>query len=801
MENKNNQQQKLNESINPDSLITPVMISPTSSFDIVYWIIKIAKFWYLFLIGITLAFGLAYLKNKSWTPSYKTTTKILIEDSKKQSFGGDPFGYSTQGVRGTNNQMIMYGSYDLIKKSVEELNITSELYQKNRFKNANLYKKGPVEIHTDIIFPGAYGLEYGISGIDNDTYQISFEGNNKLKAFQLKGTYGKPLQHTLFTVLINKSDFFIEKYNLNFRFISDSEMIGSYSARLSQKLLMEGASVMEVSLVGPIAERDVDFLNILNQQFFTDNLMRKNISSQKAIDFINQQLLIIRDSITASESKLNQYQAETGIFGQQKSTKMNAELEALDQKRSELKLKKEYLESLSNYLKNSHDILVSPSDMGIQSAQLDGLVAQYNGFLSNLKTMKPENPIYKKLSSQMNDTKMLILAAVVKIKGVVKTDENDMENHYQELMAEVSTLPEKERQLLAHERDFKINDSYNTYLMQRRIESQIQMASNAPDNLILDKPRTVSVTNQQDIHNTYVLYISIVIVIIISFIVCRELIFNFTLQSRDEVERISGLPILGTIERTDKKMQVVVKSYSKSAFAESFRNLRSRMEYIVQREKAITMLVTSTEPKDGKTFIASNLASSYELTGSKVLIADFDLRRPALSKSLGLEHAKGISNYLIGQVSLEDAIVKHPEYEFDVLPAGNTPPNPSELLRNEKTVDMISKLKERYDYLILDCSPVGLVSDAHFLARHVDTVLYVVRNNKTNRNFFKYTIKELKEDNINNMVIVYNDVNLRSGYSGYGSKRYYGKSSYYIKHDSYYHNEISETERKHKYKS
>lgn len=772
----------------------PYLVPQSSSFDIVYWIVKFVKYWYILLIGLVLAMGLAYLKNQSWVALHRTTTTVLIQEDKSAAGFGVGFGnYSSQINQNNNNQILMYKSYDLVARAVNRLNITNEIYQKRKFKNVNLYKNSPVEIESNFISNDAYGLEFRIVGLDSESYEISFSGNEQRRGFKLTGEYGKFLQHELFFVLVSKTNKFVEKYDLYFRFVSKEGLISSYASRLSTYFVVDGSSVMEISLTGPIPQRDVDFLNALNYEFFADNLARKNESSQRAIGFINEQLMIIRDSITSSEAKLNEFQMKTGVFSLEKSSRANAEVETLNQRKAEIKLQREYLDDLASYLRrNADELLVAPFAMGVVDNQLGSLVEGYNEIIFQLKTLKPENPIYRRYATQMQDTKTSLEQAVQTKLRTLRMEERSIEDRFNKMMSELSALPEKERELLARERDFKINDSYNTYLMQRRIENEIQMASNAPDNSILNQPRSVGPVNGGEIRYTYIMFVGIVFALFIVFIVCKELIFNFAIQSRDEIEKL-GLPLLGTIEHSDKKNQMIVKTFPKSGFAEGFRNLRSRMEYVAKKESPISMLLTSTEPKDGKTFIACNLASVYQLTGKKTVIVDCDLRRPAMSKILGVGNEKGLSNYLIGQVSLEEIIVTHPDYEFDVIPAGTIPPNPSELIRSEKTSELISRLNQMYDYIVLDCSPIGLVSDAYFLARLVDVLLYVVRNEKTNRNFLRYTVNELKEDNVNNMVIVYNDVNLRSGYSGYGSKRYYGRSSYYIKHDDYYHNDYLET--------
>ena len=773
----------------------PYVVQQSSSFDVVYWIVKLLRYWYILLIMLIIAVGLAFLKNQTWVPLFLTKTTLLIQEDKTGAGFGMTIGsFAAQATQNNNNQMIMYQSYDLVVRAVNKLNITSEIFRRGKFRTANLYKRSPIEIESNFISDEAYGMEFRIVGLDGESYEILFAGDDRKPKFKVTGEYGKYLQHELFFVLVNKTDLFTEDYDLYFRFVSKGELINSYYSRLRVALFMEGSSVMEATLVGTIAQRDVDFLNALNYEFFADNLERKNESSKRAVDFINERLLVIRDSISTSEAKLNEFQMKTGVFSSQdRSTRANAELENLTQRKVDMKLQREYLNELAGYLKrNTNELLVAPFAMGIMDNQLGSLVEKYNEIVTQLKTLKPENPIYVRYTTQMQDVKTALEQAVQTKLRALGMEERSVGERFNKMMTELSALPEKERELLTRERDFKINDSYHTYLLQRRIESQIQMASNAPDNSILNQPRAVGPINRGEVRNTYVVFVGVVFALFIILIVCKELIFNLTIQSREELEKF-GLPVIGTIEHSDKKNQMVVKSFPKSGFAEGFRNLRSRMEYITKKESPISMLLTSTEPKDGKTFIATNLASVYQLTGKRTVIVDFDLRRPAMSKTLGVENEKGLSNYLIGQVTLQEIIVTHPDYEFDVISAGTIPPNPSELIRSDKTSELIKKLHQMYDYIILDCSPVGLVSDAYFLARQVDTLLYVVRNEKTNRNFLRYTINELRDDNINNMAIVYNDVNLRSGYSGYGSRRYYGRSSYYIKHDSYYHDDYLES--------
>ena len=762
----------------------------TSSFDFIGLAFQVLKYWYLFFIGALIAGGLAYIKNKSWTPTFRTGTTILIEDSRSGLRSDFTTGFSSPaGNRNITNQTIMYRSHDFITRVVEQLNITNEIYIKKRFANIPLYKNSPIAITNSYTSSQAYGLEFKIAGLDEETFEISFAGNDHISALQIIGQYGKSIQHNLFFLEVHKTDLFINpKYELHFRFLSKGHLVGMYSSSLFANIYMEGSSVIEVGVTGKIVERDLDFLNLLNEQFFQDNLDRKNEMAMRSIQFIDRQIAIIKDSIDSSEAKLNSFQLSSGLLSQDRSQQRSRVLDELDEKRAAMRFRKNYMSFLAESLEKKDVSLVDPTSVtGIANPQLTRLVLEYNSLLADNKNLGPSNPAYGQNLRKLEDLQVQMRSVITTMNNSLAMEEQEIQRRYTQAMGELARLPQQERQLLTYERDFKINDAYYTFLLQRRTESQIQQASNMPDNFVIDKPRLKGVVNREEPRSVYTMYLLIGLLIPLIYVLCKEFFFKFAVQSREEVEKITKLPLLGTIEKSNKKEEVVVKKYPRSSFTEGFRSLRSRMEYLAQKESPISMLVTSTEPQDGKTFIALNLSSIYQLGGKKVIVIDFDLRRPALTRSLGLENAKGLSNCLIGQIPIEEAIIST-EYDFDVLPAGVIPPNPSELIRSKKTKEIIKALYEKYDYVLLDCSPVGLVSDAHFLARLVDVVLFVVRNEKTNKNFMKCTVKELVDDGITNMAIVYNDVDTKAGY--YGGRRYYGKSSYYLKHGkNYYHND------------
>jgi len=782
-----------------------LMLSQNSeaSLDILSWILKILKYWYLFVIAGFLAFGLAYLKNKSWTPTYKTATNVLIQDARN-SLSSNFSGYQGLGMGSRDrytNQMIMLKSHDFVGQVVDHLDVNYDIYKKHRFINENLYGKAPIQIASTYISGRAYGMEFKFKGIDENSFSISYEGeslnflskilkkgSSSLEPFEIIANYDEPFQHSNFFLTVSKTDFFITpSFTVYLTFATKAALVGRYRGRLSTRLLEESSSVVEISVQGKVPQRDADFLNLLNEEFARQNLEYKNSSAENSIEYLDKQLGVIRDSIDSSESKLSDFQSSTGMYSQNISATKSQLVIRLEDEQAGLNLTKQYMSLLEDELSKPEGLLTDPSATSISSPQLSALVARYNTLMGETKPLGPRNPLRNSNLLRIEEIKGQIRNMIQTMNDSYALKKRDLDSRMAKAQGELSYLPRQERALLTHTRDFNMNNQYYNLLLSRRLESQLQKASNSADNIIIDTPRTLSITNGLEKRNVYTLFLIIGLMLPLIFVVCKEMLFKTAIQNREELERLSKLPVLGTIERSKRKELMVVKKFPRSSFAEGFRNLRSRMDFIVKKETPVSMLVTSTEPGDGKTFIAVNMASIYQLIEKRVVIIDFDLRRPMLSKSLNMDNKPGLSNFLISRAKLDDIIYTHPELNVDIIPAGPIPPNPSELICSDKTKTMLNDLRQKYDYVILDCSPVGLVSDTLFLGRLVDTVLYVVRNEKTNRNFFKYTIRELLEDNMNNITLIYNDVDIQSGY--YGSSRYYGKSSYYLKHGSYYNNE------------
>ncbi|NDV97315.1 polysaccharide biosynthesis tyrosine autokinase [Dysgonomonas sp. 521] len=790
--------------VDSDPYFEEIKSKTSLSFDFVLWFYRVLKYWYLFVISVVLFMAYAYIKNKSWVPFYSIQAMIILEDRGTASVmsGAVPLGSI---LRNTENQRIVLESYGLTERAVKNLpkKMHIDYYIQTRFKYISLYTDSPIEIVIDSleldVKPQTYGYAFNVTYVDQNQCKISYKDDpEKDTEESFNVVFDTPIENKFFKGTIKKTNTFKPDFiPFSFRFFTNGQLVGMYMGRVTTALKGDNSTALTVSMYGTDPAKDIDYLTTLLDEFQDYNLTLKNQQADMTIKFLDSQIEIINDSLNISRVKLEKFQKETGVYEVSSQT-VRRELDVADAERDELAMREKTVLLATQKIKEAimgSTELIDPISIGLTTEiKLARYVEEYNQELGKSKNLGPKSPLYMTSVNKLNETRVQILRELQLIQVKLQDRKDMLVKKYQGLDVRLDNLPPQERDLIKYQREYNVNEMYHQFLTQRQYEAKIQRASNTPDNFIWEYPRMMGgAMNGSEKSKNYMYFFLIALVIPLIFVVVKEELLNFAITTKEECEKISGLPVIGTIENISKKLSngvVLVKNYPKSSFAESFRNMRVRLEYMAQRENKITVLVTSTEPADGKTFIATNIASVYQLMGKKVIIVDLDLRRPSVAKTLQIDSTKGISNYLIGQVSLDEIIVSHPDYGFDIIPAGTLPPNPSELIKTAKTKQLLEHLKEEYDYVVIDCSPVGLVSDAYILSAMADTTLFVVRRAKTNKSFFKSVITQLEYDGVENLALVFNDVKGREGY--YGTSRYYGDKTYYLKKNSYYHDDYFE---------
>jgi capsular exopolysaccharide synthesis family protein len=527
-----------------------------------------------------------------------------------------------------------------------------------------------------------------------------------------------------------------------------------------------------------VVARDRDFINALCEEFLEANLEEKNEEATRTIDFINEQLGFISDSLRTSENRLRQYRRENNMVDVNGYTStVLSKLSALDAHRSELTLKEAYFAELAEYLTESvlEERLVAPSSIGVSDPVLLDLVSKFNELQQKRSDLGEKNPNYERYSKRMDEVRSTMLEVLENVRRVHDMERVAFEKEYRSVMDDLQDLPEKELMMINYERAYKINDNYYTFLLQKQSEAQIRKASNVPDNKILQKARISQLpVNGGDKIKIYLLFVIIGLLIPSAYIILKELL-NTTIRGERDVMKITNIPVLGTIRHADDseaKVQTVEKP--KSLFTEGFRIIRSRVEFIVKRKTDISVLITSAESGDGKTFFALNLSGVYSLVSDKMILLDMDIRNPRLTEKLGYKNNKGLVHVLIGEATLDEVIIKDFFPNLDILCCEKRASNPTQDLNSEEFLNMLQELRQRYDKVFVDSPPVGAVSDAVSIMPAVDGVIYIVKFNSAKRKTIKNYIKRMMESNIPVFGAIMNMVS--SSASSVYSMNYYDKS-------------------------
>lgn len=735
-----------------------------SGFDIMEWVTYFLHYWYLFVIGAIISLGVAYLQNRSWLPSYQTGGTVMIEENRTVPNGSQALmqGFGVQsGFKNSNNQIIMLGSNDLVSKVVDSLPFLNVDYiTQGSFKTRNLYKTSPIIIHVDYVSPEVYDLLFKIKLFSNGTFRITVEDNKHFSKFKIVGSYGHPIQHNLFFITVNNVNNFMGDMDMYFKINSKESLVSDFSSRLKFGYVTEGSSVLQITLVSETPDRDIDFINKLCETFLSDNLEKKNDAANKTIKFINEQLSSVAKSLVVSEGEMTNFRQTNKIVDVSSHTsELLAKSSKFDAQQSELKLRESYLNYLTKYLKTNMEdgAIIAPASLGVNDPLLMSAVQQINQLYYQRSEVTDKNMYYAKYTKEIETAKLTVLEAVKNMRASLDIEKNDFNKRNALLNKEIEELPKKELEMIAIERKYKVDDNYYTFFLQKKAESEILKASNTPDNNILDKARVLSITNGDKKSKKTLFNLLFGLLIPVIIVIAKELLNN-TVHSIKDVEKNSTFPLIGTIRHTKSTDPLLVVKNPRSAFTEMFRIIRTRIEFIVQRKTNIMALITSTESGDGKTYFSINLAAIYSMTNRKTILVDMDIRKPSVNQRFSIVQPNGVTNYLIGQNSLDEIILKLPKVDFDILPAGSIPPNPGELIRSDKLIEMFEELRKRYDYIIVDTSPIGMVTDAYSLAHLSDVNLFVVRSGKTNKPFFKKLCAQLKMDNLPNVNNVLNDV-------------------------------------------
>jgi tyrosine-protein kinase Etk/Wzc len=738
----------------------------------------ILKNWYIFLIAIIIAFFGAHLYLGHTMPIYRSTTTVLINET-----GGRPLVNNDEllqglglpgGMTNQENQIMILRSRALTEKALRQLPFEISYYFKTLKNDMPIYPEIPIKIVSDHEIPLPKDVEFFVIYLGNNRFTLESE------KLQLKksASFGENIE-------ISGGSFRIECWNeswfrnnkdkkLYFVMYSRNGLINYYNSRLSVDLLSRGGSIMGVSMVGTNRTKDVDFLNKLAEVFQSISLDKKNAEAIRRIQFIDDQLVGISDSLSTTENKLQQFRSSNRVMDvSAQGQAIIGQVTLLENERARLNLEANYYDYLAEYLAKdiSREVPIVPITMGITDPGLTKLVTDLADLQQQVlnKGGGEKNPLQNLLTERVRNTKESLLETLNGLRRANSLARSENQEQINKVNKQASALPVTERQLLGIERKFKLNDQLYTFLLETRANQQMQKASNVADSEVIDPADEFSSIMIAP-SPIKVYFVAMLVGFGIPFIIIMfYFLFNKKIKEED-IREMTDLPVVGNIPHSSEKKNLTVFNNPNSSIAESFRLLRSRMQFFTKDAPTPIILITSSIPGEGKTYTSINLASVYSLLGKKTILVGFDLRKPKIFEDFGLTNEKGVSTWLIGKDKIQD-IIQETSYEnLSFISAGPIPPNPAELISLPKTEELLKLLKENYDFIVIDSSPIGLVSDTYHLASLADACLLVIRPGKTLRDSLEITLKEVINSGTKGVSLVINDIHSDSKYHAYGEK-------------------------------
>ena len=755
--------------------------SSASLVDIKRIFFRILRNWYIVVLFVGIAVSVAFFKNRYSDRIYLVSTSILIKEQDELS--GGKYLYNNPLVnpyRNFLNELYILQSYPLVQKVIEQQNLPVALEKKGSIKATEVYGQLPIRISIkrngeDYINKFEFKIE------NRQQFSLSFDDRKENTVVQTF-SFGNEFEYGGLLIKVDVLDqerllsFTNESYTLVYT--NPEAVTHQYVSKLKVGWAEEGASVVDLQITGNTPQKEIDFLNALVSNYQKYDLEKKNLAASKSIEFIETQLKNIRDSLRYFEGQLENFKSKNVVTDlSAEAVRLFEKIEGLESQKVEMDLRESYFNYLTEYLHQSNNLdqIILPSTVGLNDGILTELISKMISIQMDIKLFQREavNPIIVDKQKRVEEIKHDILESIKTLKTTEGIKKNHLLSQINIVEKQLQYLPMAERQLITIKRNYSLLDNLYVFLMQKLAEAGISKASNTSDIIIVNPPRVSGGAILPRVSLNYSIAVLMgILVPLILFLVLEVL--NNKIQSREDIEKITNIPFVGGIGHKKQNNNLVVFEQPKSAIAESFRALRSNLNFFTNGKSKKVFMITSSISGEGKTFTTINLATVLAWSGKATCVIGADMRRPKMFKEFNLDNETGLSTYLSGMSSFEETIHPTQITNLWLIGSGPVPPNPSELLLNERMAKLIQLASERFDYIVIDTPPVGLVTDALVLSPFADHSIFLARQNYTPKQMLRTIDDFYKKGTLKNMSILLNDIYKSGPGYGYGANYTYG---------------------------
>ncbi len=757
-----------------------------------YKIIIVSVFF--FVLGANL-----YIRYK--VPLYQLSTSLLINALQLQASLGNADGSVRSGgglFNGNNaptiqltdidNEMFIIQSATLMAKVCDSLHLDIDVTTNGRIKDQPIFIDSlPFKISVNKISHPRDGKPYLLN---------TFAGYYTVKAEKelYKAQYGQPAVVNGDTIKVSYNGVPIKQREYSLRISNKEAAAKKYSSRLVVATVPKaGNGMISVSVSDELPVRAKKIIDVLIYEYNLSNLEYQNQAIKLALDFLNSRLSAVDKELQDEENKVKDFKETNKVFDvSYLANQLLGSLKDLDGQKAQNDLKVQLLNLVENYVKsyNNKEEIV-PNTNGFDDVVLIELINKYNNqvlqkrlVLDNGTTLDPR---LETINGQLQELRVNILKNTANMRKQLLANDKFIKDQQASFTSRFNEVPDKEKTYIELSRILSVKGTLYTFLLEKREETNLQLISSD-----VQKSRIVDdgINNGVVVPNVIITYAvaagsGLLLPVIIIFI---GLLANTTIETKKEIKEAVAVPIAGEISFSgDMNNHFVTEASNRTPVAEQFRSLRANLTYIAQGDNRKTLLITSSVGGEGKSFISLNLANSLAVSGKKVVLLELDLRKPKLSEKLQLPGEKGISTYLVSAIS-EQEIIKQVSENNNLyfISSGPIPPNPGELILNNRLAVLFAYLKQEFDFIVIDSPPVGLISDAVTFGKFADVTLYIVRHKFTHRNSLMLLNDIVEEQKLPGVSIVINGIVNEKGFKyGYGYGYGYGYTRYGYSYGTY----------------
>jgi tyrosine-protein kinase Etk/Wzc len=734
--------------------------------DFISHLTKYVKNWYFFVIMLMISVGAAYLYLECTVPLYKVTSTLQIQEDTKGDglFKGTAFSdlnmFKTS--KTVDNEMEVLRSRDLIYTVLSKVGFETKYYYQNIFRDQELYGNSlPLKVKLIRISTQGYKRKITLSILNDQEFLLTDENSSQSYKFD-QNVRGKGYE-----IKVSKGPAFeISGEPVHIQFINLYRAAEAYSmAGLTILPVIKDANTIVLSLLDPIPDRGIEILNTLINTYNMENVRSKNIMALNTIRFIDNKLKYLTKDLSGVEQEVQHYKQSNSVTELATDAQMNLQNSGVyNQQLAASEVQLNLVESITGYLQNSNGSFdMVPTTLGLKDPTLQGLTERYNSLQLErerlLRTTNVNNPLVQNITAQLQSIKSNLLENLSMIKRGLVVEKNSLNSKSQLYEAKLKNVPAIERGLIERGREQGVRTTLYQYLLQKREETELSLSATIPSSIIIDKPAYNGVPAKPKVQLIYMLSIILGLVLPVSVIYGRDKL-NAKVNDILDVEHLNGnIKILGELSHKRIGESIVVHRDKSTTISELFRYIRSNLHFMDVNKSNKVFLVTSSTKGEGKTFFCANLGITLSLIDKKVVLLEFDLRKPDLMNSMSLTSEIGLSEYLADdKLQLDDILI--PSAAADslfVIGCGKIPENPSELLMGDRLNSLFEELRAKFDYIIVDTSPVGYVADAFSLAPFSDASIYLVRYNYTDKRELGIFEDICEHNRLKNPMLVFND--------------------------------------------